>query len=182
MGIIIVIAVIALLVLWFIGVQRKLVAQDELCQNSMSQIGVQQQSRWDALTALVDLVKSYNEHEYKTLKDIIAMRRDISGTSTAEDVEQQENVMSGLLRDIKLVAEQYPELKANENYARIMDSVNTYENQVRVSRMVYNDTATKFNTLVRQFPNSIVASMLHFTVKEYLKEVAAKSEMPSMKF
>lgn len=182
MGIIIVIAIIAVLVLWFIGVQRKLVAQDELCQNSMSQIGVQQQSRWDALTALVDLVKSYNEHEYNTLKDVIAMRKDINGTSTAEDVEQQEKVMTNLLRDIKVVAEQYPELKANENYARIMDSVNTYENQVRVSRMVYNDTATKFNTLVRQFPDSLVASMLHFTVKEYLKEVESKSEMPSMKF
>lgn len=182
MGIIIVIAIIAVLVLWFIGVQRKLVAQDELCQNSMSQIGVQQQSRWDALTALVDLVKSYNEHEYDTLKDVIAMRKDINGTSTAEDVEQQEKVMTNLLRDIKVVAEQYPDLKANENYARIMDSVNTYENQVRVSRMVYNDTATKFNTLVRQFPDSLVASMLHFTVKEYLKEVESKSEMPSMKF
>lgn len=182
MGIIIVIAIIAVLVLWFIGVQRKLVAQDELCQNSMSQIGVQQQSRWDALTALVDLVKSYNEHEYNTLKDVIAMRKDINGTSTAEDVEQQEKVMTNLLRNIKVVAEQYPDLKANENYARIMDSVNTYENQVRVSRMVYNDTATKFNTLVRQFPDSLVASMLHFTVKEYLKEVESKSEMPSMKF
>ena len=66
MTLIIVIAVVAVLVLWFIGAQRKLVNQDELCQNAMSQIGVQQNSRWDALTALVELVKSYNEHEYKT--------------------------------------------------------------------------------------------------------------------
>ena len=182
MTIIIILAIIALLVVWVIGVQRKLVAQDELCQNSMSQIGVQQQSRWDALTALVDLVKSYNEHEYKTLKDVIAMRKDITGSSTAEDVNAQEQAMSGLLRDIKVVAEQYPELKANENYAKIMDSVNTYENQVRTSRMVYNDTATKYNTLVRQFPGSLVASLLHFGLKEYIKEVESKSEMPSMKF
>ena len=182
MTLIIILAIIALLVVWVIGVQRKLVAQDELCQNSMSQIGVQQQSRWDALTALVDLVKSYNEHEYKTLKDVIAMRKDITGSSTAEDVNAQEQAMSGLLRDIKVVAEQYPELKANENYAKIMDSVNTYENQVRTSRMVYNDTATKYNTLVRQFPGSLVASLLHFGLKEYIKEVESKSEMPSMKF
>lgn len=182
MTIIIIIAIIALLVLWVIGVQRKLVAQDELCQNSMSQIGVQQQSRWDALTALVDLVKSYNEHEYKTLRDVIAMRKDINGNSSAADVNAQEQAMTGLLRDIKVVAEQYPELKANENYAKIMDSVNTYENQVRTSRMVYNDTATKFNTMVRQFPGSIVAGFLHFSVKEYIKEVESKSEMPSMKF
>lgn len=182
MTIIIILAVIALLILWVISVQRNLVAKDELCQNSMSQIGVQQQSRWDALSALVDLVKTYNEHEYNTLVGVIAMRKDINSNSSAEDVNAQEQAMTGLLRDIKVVAEQYPELKANENYAKIMDSVNVYENQVRTSRMVYNDTATKYNTMVRQFPGSIVAGFLHFTTKEYIKEVESKNDMPSMKF
>ena len=181
MGIIIVIAIIAVLVLWFIGVQRKLVAQDELCQNSMSQIGVQQQSRWDALTALVDLVKSYNEHEYNTLKDVIAMRKTINGNSTAADVNAQEQAIAGAMRQINVVAEQYPDLKANENYGKTMDSVNVYENQVRMSRMVYNDSVTKFNRLVRQIPNSFVAGFLGFREKDYLKEDQAKSQMPSMK-
>jgi len=63
-----------------------------------------------------------------------------------------------------------------------MDSVNTYENQVRTSRMVFNDTVTKFNRSVRQFPDSLVASVLNFTAKEYLKEVSGKTEMPTMKF
>lgn len=181
MTIIIILAIIALLVLWVISVQRNLVAQDERCQNSMSQIGVQQQSRWDALTALVELVKSYNEHEYNSLKDIIAQRREITGTSTPEEAYAQDQAMNSVVRNIKLVAEQYPDLKANENYGKAMDSVNLYENQVRTARMVYNDTATKFNTLVRQFPGSLVASLLHFGVKEYIKEVPEKSEMPSMK-
>lgn len=181
MTLIIVIAVVAVLVLWFIGAQRKLVNQDELCQNAMSQIGVQQNSRWDALTALVELVKSYNEHEYKTLQDVIAQRKQINGNSTAKDVEAQEQAMANIARQINFVAEQYPDLKASENYGKAMESVNLYENQVRTARMVYNDTVTKYNKLVRQFPDSIAASILSFEKKDYLQEPQGKTEMPSMK-
>ena len=181
MTLIIVIAIIALLVLWFISAQRSLVNQDELTKNAMSQIGVQQQSRWDALTALAELVKSYNEHEYNTLRDVIAQRKEINADSSAADVNAQEAAISGAVRQIKLVAEQYPDLKANENYAKAMDAVNTYENQVRMSRMVYNDSVTKYNNLIRQFPSSIAASILKFEKKDYLKEVEGKTEMPSMK-
>lgn len=178
---IIIIAVIALAAVWFVGAQRNLVSKDELCQNAMSQIGVQQNSRWDALTALVELVKSYNEHEYKTLQDVIAQRKQINGRSTAQDVEAQESAMATIARQINFVAEQYPDLKASENYGKAMDSVNAYENQVRMARMVYNDTVTKYNRIVRQFPDSIAASILHFDTKDYLKEPTGKTDMPSMK-
>ena len=181
MTIIIIVAVIALLIVWVIGVQRQLVSAEEVCKNSMSQIGVQTKSRWDALTALVELVKSYNEHEYNTLKDVIAARKQITGSSTAAEVEAQEQAIAGAMKQINVVAEQYPDLKANENYGKAMDSVNTYENQVRMARMVYNDSVTKFNRLVRQIPNSFVAGFLGFKEKDYLQEDAAKSEMPSMK-
>ena len=177
---IIIIALLVILVSWFIKVQRDLVGKDEMCQNAMSQIGVQQNSRWDALTALVELVKSYNEHEYKTLKDVIAMRKQITGTSSAADANAQEAAIAGAIRQINVVAEQYPDLKANDNYAKTMDSVNVYENQVRLSRMTYNDTVTKFNKVVRQFPESFVANILHFTVKDYLQEPQGKTDMPSM--
>ena len=181
MTIIIIVAVIALLIVWVIGVQRQLVSAEEVCKNSMSQIGVQTKSRWDALTALVELVKSYNEHEYNTLKDVIAARKQITGSSTAAEVDAQEQAIAGAMKQINVVAEQYPDLKANENYGKAMDSVNTYENQVRMARMVYNDSVTKFNRLVRQIPNSFVAGFLGFKEKDYLQEDAAKSEMPSMK-
>ena len=181
MTIIIILAIVALLVLWVIGVQRKLVEKDELCKNALSQIGVQQASRWDALTALVELVKSYNEHEYNTLRDVIAQRKNITGESTVAEAQAQEQVLTGLVRNINLVAEQYPELKANENYAKAMDSVNLYENQVRLSRMTFNDTVTKFNKEIRQFPTSIVAGMLGFKTRDYLDEAVGKSDMPSMK-
>lgn len=177
----IIIAIVAILIIWVISVQRALVGQDEKCKNAMSQIGVQQASRWDALTALAELTKSYNEHEYNTIKDVISQRAVINSGSSAADADAQENMINQTLSRIIAVAERYPELKANENYARTMDSVNLYENQVRMSRMVYNDTVTVFNRQVRQFPTNLVAKMLGFAEKEYLKVEAAKTEMPSMK-
>jgi len=180
MTLIIVIAVLAALVLWVVSVQRKLVNQDELCKNAMSQIGVQQNSRWDALTALVELIKSYNEHEYKTLKDVIAQRSPINGSSTAAQAQAQENLLTNAVKSINVVAEQYPDLKANDMYTKTMDSVNTYENQVRLSRMTYNDTVTKYNKAIRQIPDSFVAGLLGFSTRDYLQEPAGKTDMPSM--
>lgn len=181
MSVIVIVAIVALLILWVIGVQRKLVGSEELCKNAMSQIGVQQSSRWDALTALAELIKSYNEHEYNTLRDIIAQRTSITSVSTAKDADNQENILTDALGRINVVAESYPDLKANDGYIKTMDSVNLYENQVRTSRMVYNDTVTSYNRTVRQFPDSIVAGMLGFREKDYLQENRAKSDMPSMK-
>ena len=180
MTIIIIVAIIAIVAFWFMGIQRKLVSSDELCQNSMSQIGVQQQSRWDAVSALVKLTKSYNEHEYNTLVDVIKQRKDITRTSGAADANAQEDVLVAAAAKIRFVAEQYPELKADATYAKTMDSLNNYENQVRMSRMVFNDSVTKYNRIVRQFPDSIVASILKFPLREYLKEVESKRELPEI--
>ena len=181
MTLIIVIAVLALLVLWVISVQRKLVNQDELCKNSMSTIGVQQESRWDALTGMVELIKSYNEHEYNTLRDVIAQRRPIDGNSSAEEADQQESLMGQVASRLNVVIEQYPDIKANANYTKAMDAVDKYTNMVRTSKMVYNDTATNYNKLIRQIPDSFVASLFGFKVREYLKIEDQKTGMPSLK-
>ena len=180
MTIIIIVAIIAIVAFWFMGIQRKLVSSDELCQNSMSQIGVQQQSRWDAVSALVKLTKSYNEHEYNTLVDVIKQRKDITRTSAVADANAQEDDLVAAAAKRRFVAEQYPELKADATYAKTMDSLNNYENQVRMSRMVFNDSVTKYNRIVRQFPDSIVASILKFPLREYLKEVESKRELPEI--
>lgn len=180
MTILIIIAVVLVIVFWGIGIQRNLVSADEKCSNSMSQIGVQQNSRWDAITSLVDLTKSYNEHEYKTLSDVVAQRREITSVSSSEDAQKQEDLIGKAISSIKLVAEQYPTLKANENYAKTMDSVNQWEEKVRMSRMVYNDSVTKFNRMVRQFPDSVVAGLLRFNVRAYLESPDDKSQMPKI--
>ncbi len=181
MTLLIIIAIVAILVLWVISVQRKLVKQEEICKNGLSQIGVQLASRWDALKALAELTKGYSEHEYKTITDTIAQRRPITAASSSADANAQENLFNEALGRLNLVVERYPELKANETYIKTMDSVNTYQNQVRMSQMVYNDSVTKFNQLIRQFPDSIVASLFHFTPREYLEQNQDKAEMPSMK-
>jgi len=182
MTVIIIIAIVAILVLWVISVQRKLVKQEELCKNSLSQIGVQQASRWDALKALAELTKGYSDHEYKTITDTIAQRRPITAASSSADANAQENLFTQAMSHLNVVVEKYPELKANENYIKTMDSVNTYTDQVRMSQMVYNDSVTKFNQLIRQFPDSIVASLFHFVSRDYLQVNEQKTEMPSMKF
>ncbi|MDD2294201.1 MAG: LemA family protein [Bacteroidales bacterium] len=178
--IIVIVAIVAILVLWFISVQRKLVSKEELCKNSLSQIGVQMSSRWDALTALAELTKGYSEHEYNTLKDIIAQRKNITSSSSVNEANAQESMLAQAMSRFNLVVEQYPDLKAQTIYSETMASVNTYENQVRMSRMVFNDSVTIFNRIVRQFPDSFVASMLGFKSMEYLVENPAKTEMPSM--
>ena len=180
-AILIILAVVLLAGLWLVSAQRKLVSADELCKNSLSQIGVQLNSRWDALSALVDLTKGYNEHEYNTLRDIIAQRTAVGRNSTAAEVNAQEEKISSVLRQINVVAEQYPALKASEMYSKTMEGVNQYENQGRLSRMTYNDVVTKYNRVVRMFPDSIAAALFGFREKDYLQEPSGKTEMPSMR-
>ena len=166
---------------WFIGVQRMLVSLDENVNNAMSQIGVNLTSRFDALTGLLDLVKGYNEHEYKTLSDVIKMRSSIGSHSKASEVDAQENIITEAMGKIMAVAEAYPDLKSNTNYQNLMNSLNDYEIKVRQSRLVYNDTVTKLNRTIRMFPISLVAPMCGVFARDYLKAEESKSEMPSMK-
>ncbi len=176
-----VIVIIAVIFLWFISTQRRLVAMDENINNAMSQIGVQLSSRWDALTALLDLTKGYAEHEYKTLSETIKMRAGITAKSTAAEVNRQENILTEAMGKIMAVAESYPDLKANENYIKTMDSVNEYEKMVRQSRLIYNDSVTKLNRAIRMFPTSIAAGLLHITSRDYLEANDSKADMPNMK-
>lgn len=178
---VILIVILAVIVLWFISTQRKLVAMDENINNAFSQIGVQLSSRWDALTALLDLTKGYAKHEYETLSETIKMRSAITSKSTVEDVNKQENILTETLGKIMAVAESYPELKANENYIRTMDSVNEYEKMVRQSRLIYNDSVTKLNRTIRMFPASVAAGILHITSRDYLEANEKKADMPDMK-
>lgn len=182
MGLIIFGAIVAILIVWLISVQRRLVALDENINNAMSQIGVQLSSRFDALTALLDLTKGYAEHESRTLIETIKSRRSvITATSSPDEVLKQENVITEALGRISMVAERYPELKANENYTKCMNAVDSYEKMVRTSRLIYNDSVTKLNRELRMFPVSLVGSLFGFRQREYLEAVEQKAEMPSMK-
>lgn len=183
MTILIIIVFLVILVAgWVMSTQRRLVVMDENINNAMSQIGVQLSSRFDALTALLDLAKGYAAHESQTLIETIKSRRSvITATSTPQDVLKQEGVISEALGRISMVAERYPELKADKGYAKCMDAVDSYEKMVRTSRLIYNDSVTKLNREIRMFPVSLIAGMLGFRQRDYLEAREDKADMPSMK-
>jgi len=174
-------AIALILVFWIISAQRSFVVLDENINNAMSQIGVQLSSRWDALTSLLDLTKGYAEHEYKTITETIKERRSITKDSSPDEVSKQENIISEAMGKIMAVAESYPELKADGTYIKTMDAVNQYENMVRTSRLIYNDSVTKLNRAIRMFPASMIASVLGFSKRDYLDAADEKANMPSMK-
>lgn len=178
----IIVAAIVVLVVWAISVQRRLVAMDENINNAMGQIGVQLSSRFDALTALLDLTKGYAAHESQTLIETIKSRRSvITATSTPDDVLKQEGVIAEALGRISMVTENYPELKADQNYIKCMEAVDNYEKMVRSSRLIYNDSVTKLNREIRMFPVSLLAGVFGIHRREYLEAVESKADMPSMK-
>ena len=179
--IVIIIAVVVLLIFWVVGVQNKLVKADEISKNALKQINVQQVSRFDALKALVKLTREYAEYEGKTLTDVIGARNISRGSNpTVADINKNEALLSKLTTQVMAVAEQYPNLKASEGYAQTMKDIKSYEENVRLARMTFNDTVTRFNNQVRMFPGSIVASMLHFPPKDYLEEDTSKTEYPDI--
>lgn len=174
-----ILALAAVLILWVISVQNKLVKADELCNNALKQINVQQVSRYDALQALVKLTREYATYESETLQKIIAERKITASPSpTAAEINANEETLREISAKLIAVAEQYPDLKANENYKQTMQSIEKYEENVRLSRMTFNDTVTKFNNEVRMFPGSVVARMLGFAKRDYLAEDTSKKDYP----
>ena len=168
--VIIVLAFIVILIVgYIIATQRKLVSLDEFCKNAMSQISVQLNSRWDAVQNLAKLAAQYAKHESETITNVIQQRR-MGQVTTAQQANEQQDAISSVMGRLIAIGEAYPELKADGLFRETMDGVRAYEEKVRMSRMVYNDTATKYNRLIRQFPSSIVASMLNYnTQKDYLQ-------------
>ncbi len=173
--------IVVMIILWAISLQRSLVVMDENINNAMSQIGIQLSSRWDALTCMLDLTKGYAAHDYNILAETIKVRRSVTGHSNPEDINKQENVITGTLAKIMEIAENYPELKANKTYLKSMDAVNQYETMVRASRLIYNDSITKLNRAIRGFPAILIAGILGFSKREYLKAAENRTKIPAMK-
>ncbi|MBO6081586.1 MAG: LemA family protein [Bacteroidales bacterium] len=177
--VIILIAIVAALVLWGISVQNKLVQADEMCNNALKQINVQQVSRYDALQALVKLTREYASYESETLQKVISQRKiTASANPTPAEIDANEAALKEMSAKLIAIAEQYPDLKANQNYQQTMQSIEKYEENVRMARMTFNDTVTKFNNQVRMFPGSVVAGILGFAKREYLAEDTSKKEYP----
>ena len=163
--------ILLLLVLWIISVQRKFAVMDGNIQNSMNQIGVQISSRFDALFAVLDLMKGYVADDIQPLMERAAARRSvITARSAPEEVSEQEQVIEETVKSIRLAAERNPLLCADKNYTKCMDAVECYGRMVYTSRLIYNDSVTKLNSALGMFPTNVIAGILGFHKREYLSQ------------
>lgn len=166
----IIIIVIAILVIWGIFIQRRLEGMTENINHAMNQIGIQLSSRFDALTALLELTKEYAAHEYQILTQTIRSQHSaITPLSTAEDVRKQEQLISEVLEHICIIAEQHPELKSSADYVRCMNAIDKYEKTSRTSRLIYNDKVNRLNLELQMFPSSLIAGLFGIRKRDYLE-------------
>lgn len=172
------VALIVLVVLWFISKYNYLVRLREMYRNAKSQISPQLESRWDAVKTILDGVRKYSDYEKSTLESVIEKRRPITPQSSVSEMQEDDRMFEKALGAINVVVERYPDLKASPLYAKAMDEIHYYEENVRHARMILQDAATKYNIGLMTFPTSIVGSMFNFEKGEYFTHTESKSEPP----
>ncbi|MBP7829208.1 MAG: LemA family protein [Kiritimatiellae bacterium] len=183
MGLWIVIGVLVLLVLAYIGMYNSLVSLRNQVKNAWSQIDVQLKRRHDLIPNLIETVKGYVKHEKETLENITKARTSAMQASGAAAAGKAEGELSGAISKLMLVVENYPELKANQNFLALQEELSSTENKVGFSRQFYNDAVLRFNTKVETFPSNIVANMFGFKQAEFFEiQVAAEREAPKVQF
>ncbi len=158
----IVLIIIVLLVLYVISIYNSLVGLRQKVKNGWSQIDVQLQRRFDLIPNLVETVKGYMSHESDVLTKVAELRTSWANASTVSEKSKLDGELSGALKTIMAVAESYPDLKANSNFAQLQEELQNTENKIAFSRQFYNDIATKYNTRLKVVPSNIIASMFHF--------------------
>ena len=169
--------VLVLLIVWAVHTQRKLAVMDENINSAMGQIGVQLSSRFDALTALLELAADCAAGETQPLMDTVRARRSaITACSAPEDVLRQEELIDRTLGGITALAGQHPELKSNESFAKRMKAVDCYEKMLRTSALIYNDSVTRLNRELRVFPTSLLGSLFGFRRRGYLEAAEKKAD------
>ncbi len=155
-GLLIIIAVVVIILFWFISVYNTLVRVKKRVDNAWAQIDVQLKRRHDLVPNLVSAVKGYMKFEQETLDRVIKARSAAVSAKGMDDRIQAEQELGGVLGRLLAVVENYPDLKANKNVQQLMEELTTTENKISYARQFYNDTATRFNTKIEVFPNNLV--------------------------
>lgn len=185
MGLIIVIALIVIIVAVYIsmynGLQRAKVNTDE----SWSQIDVQLKRRNDLIPNLVETTKGYAKHERETLSKVVELRNQM--VALPADVDPQKkmelsNQLTDSLKSIFALAENYPDLKASQNFTQLQEELTNTENKIAYSRQLFNSSAAVYNQKLLTFPSNVVAKMHHFTKVNYLEIPAEEKEAPKVSF
>ena len=188
---IIVLAVIGMIAAWLIGRYNIMVTMEENVENAWGQVENQYQRRMDLIPNLVSTVKGYATHEQSTYTAVMEARAKATqitidpANATPEQLAAYQNAQGALsqaLGRLLAVAENYPELKANENFKQLMDQLEGTENRITFARNTFNDTAKEYNTFIRRFPANIVASMFGFQYKPYFKAEEGAEKAPKVEF
>jgi LemA protein len=170
--------IIGALFLIAIGMYNSLVTLRNRCDNAWSQVDVQLRRRYDLIPNLVETVKGYAKHEREVFEKVTQARAAAIGAQTVKDQGQAENMLSGALKSLFAVAENYPELKANQNFLLLQEELAGTESKIAYARQFYNDQVMKFNMKQQVFPSNIIAGMFGFKIKEYFEIGEAEARAP----
>lgn len=165
----ILIAVIILAVIYIIYAYNRLVSLKNKVDNGWHQIETQLQRRYDLIPNLVETVKGYAKHESELFEKVTGARASFASAGTAAEKASADNMLSGTLKSLFAVAENYPDLKANENFKELQVELTNTENKISFSRQFYNSTVTEFNTAIEQFPKNIIANALGYKARDYFE-------------
>lgn len=167
--IVIIIAVIVVVLLIFIGFYNRLVRLRNRVNDGWSQIDVQLKRRYDLIPNLIETVKGYATHEKTVLEDVTKARAGAISAGGAQEKGQAENALTQTLRSLFAVAENYPQLKANENFAMLQEELSGTESKIAYSRQFYNDSVMAYQNARQAFPTNIIAGLFNFEEKHYFE-------------
>ena len=166
---IVVLVIVVLLVIYFVLTYNKLVDLRNRVRDQWSQIDVQLKRRFDLIPNLVSTVKGYAKHESETLESVIEARNSYTTATTPHEKMQANNMLSDTLSKLFALAENYPDLKANQNFLELQTELQETEDKIAMARQFYNDTVLTYNNKIEMFPSNIVASMFKFKMEEFFK-------------
>jgi LemA protein len=179
----IILGVLAIGVLFLIGVYNSLVSKRVACQEGWSQIDVQLKRRHDLIPNLVETVKGYAAHEKTTLENVIQARNQAVQARGVPDQARAESELSSSLGRLMVVMEQYPDLKANQNFLALQEELSSTENKIGFSRQNYNDSVMEYNTRTQSFPANLIAGWGNFQQEAFFEiEDKTQREVPQVKF
>ena len=161
--------IIAVLVILVIAMYNNLVRLRQKVKNSWSQIDVQLQRRFDLIPNLVETVKGYMKHEDEVLTRVAELRTSWANAGSVAEKANLDSELSGALKTIMAVSENYPDLKANQNFSELQQELQNTENKISFSRQFYNDSVTMYNTKLEVIPSNIIASIFNFKPEELFK-------------
>jgi len=179
---IIILIIVVLIVLFVVYLYNSLIQLRNRVKNAWSQIDVQLNRRADLIPNLVETVKGYAKHEKTVFENVTEARSGLMNAKTVQETAEANNMLTDTLKSLFAVAENYPELKANENFLELQSQLEETENKIAYSRQFYNDTVLMYNNKCQMFPSNLLASSFNFQEAEFFEIEETKREVPKVEF